>query len=431
MISPRLVLICLLAWAPVLFPVAFREAGAQEGATPGNADARRLELERVRQDIRQLSRQQQRLARERAALAGELRDISARLVALARRVRELRAGVARDEARIATLRREQGAIRARLAANHHDTVRLVAVLQRLQQDPPPPFVTSASDVLAAVRGAVMLGQVVPRLDARARALRRDLSRLERLREGLERERRRRRENLARLNDTSARMEGLLRLKRDLLSRTDAELARERRRLAALHAQARTLRELLDALDKAPPAPPATRPPVPGEREDREREEGNKDALAAPPPPITTLKGRLPWPARGRLLARYGQRTDLHGAARGVYLATPPGALVTAPAAGVVRTAGPYRTYGHIVYLDVGQGYRILLAGMARTVVGKGEKVRAGEPLGMMGERAMPATVPLARAAHDGPVLYMEFRKRKRPLDPEPWWLGGHKQARRK
>ena len=420
-------------------------AGGASTRAPAQAqearpDPRKLELQRVRKDIGESRRQQEQLARERAALQAEIDKISARLVELARRAQQLEAKIAENDARIERLVREQAYIRARLASNHKTTVRLVAALQRLQQDPPPPFVTSASDVLAAVRSAMMLGHVVPRMDARAKALRRDLLQLASVRRQLEFERAQREENLKRLNETSSSMEGLLRLKKDLLARTERELTEEQKRMAALQRKAKTLEQLLNALERQ-----ARREE---EAERRAREEQQKQASApestpesapaptpAPAPekrkapPITSLKGRLPWPAQGRVLVRYGQKTELFGRARGVYLMTLPGAVVAAPAAGKVRAAGPYRSYGHIVYLDLGQGYRILLAGMEKTVVNRGEKVRAGEPLGIMGARAMPATVPERRFEGGRPILYLEFRRGKKTLNPGPWWLGG-RQARK-
>jgi septal ring factor EnvC (AmiA/AmiB activator) len=55
--------------------------------------------------------------------------------------------------------------------------------------------------------------------------------------------------------------------------------------------------------------------------------------------------------------------------------------------------------------------------MNRIDVNLGQFVLAGEPIAVMGNSA---------AASQGddnsrPVLYVEFRKDGRPVDPDPWW----------
>jgi murein hydrolase activator len=60
----------------------------------------------------------------------------------------------------------------------------------------------------------------------------------------------------------------------------------------------------------------------------------------------------------------------------------------------------------------------------------GQSVRAGEPVGSMGDG--PSSVALIGGLTDiaRPVLYVEFRKESEPVDPSPWWIGGRKEAMR-
>ena len=77
---------------------------------------------------------------------------------------------------------------------------------------------------------------------------------------------------------------------------------------------------------------------------------------------------------------------------------------------------------------VRSGLRRLLAGMNQISAEIGQSVRAGEPLGRMGEG--PSSVALigneTNNAH--PVLYVEFRKNNDPVDPSPWWTERRKEA---
>ena len=72
---------------------------------------------------------------------------------------------------------------------------------------------------------------------------------------------------------------------------------------------------------------------------------------------------------------------------------------------------------------------MLLAGMERITAEVGQFVLAGEPVGNMGESAARSAALGATSGDDRPILYVEFRRRGRSLDPTPWWAGNVKKAR--
>ena len=104
-------------------------------------------------------------------------------------------------------------------------------------------------------------------------------------------------------------------------------------------------------------------------------------------------------------------------------------LLMAPDWGKVEVGGNLRSYGQVLILNPGGGYRVLLAGMDKVIPGVGEFLRAGEPVGEMGNG--PASVTLfGEVVQDGrPVLYIEFRNSTEAIDSGPWWIGGLKEAR--
>ncbi len=132
------------------------------------------------------------------------------------------------------------------------------------------------------------------------------------------------------------------------------------------------------------------------------------------------KGRLPWPAPGRVVKDYGDPDGLGGQTQGVSLAVAPGATVAAPADSWVAFAGPYRSYGQLLILNAGEGYYMVLAGMERIQVSVGQFVLAGEPVAVMGSGGARAagSAPIGAG---GPVLYIELRKNDNVIDPQPWW----------
>jgi septal ring factor EnvC (AmiA/AmiB activator) len=121
---------------------------------------------------------------------------------------------------------------------------------------------------------------------------------------------------------------------------------------------------------------------------------------AAPPPRTPPPAGYQLPVAGRTVAGFG------GASQGVTLAPRAGAQVVAPAAGRVAFAGPYRGYGRIVIVEHDSGWTSLVTGLARTDVEVGERVVAGGPLGITGQRNPTVTLELRR---DGtPVNPLDF-----------------------
>jgi septal ring factor EnvC (AmiA/AmiB activator) len=123
---------------------------------------------------------------------------------------------------------------------------------------------------------------------------------------------------------------------------------------------------------------------------------------------------------GTILRAFGASDGLGGAEHGILVGTLAGAVVSAPADGAVLYSGPYRSYGRLLIIDAGEGYYVLLAGMERTYVSRGEAVLSGEPVGVVGDGS---TKMAAAAAVGGaqPLLYIELRKDGTAIDPGPWW----------
>lgn len=105
---------------------------------------------------------------------------------------------------------------------------------------------------------------------------------------------------------------------------------------------------------------------------------------------------------GRVITGTGERTETGWRARGLTLATDPGALVVAPALGRIAYAGAFGGYGRIVILDHGHGWTTLLAGLGAVSARAGSLAATGAPLGRMGEGA--------------PRLLVELRHDGRPVD---------------
>ena len=143
------------------------------------------------------------------------------------------------------------------------------------------------------------------------------------------------------------------------------------------------------------------------------------AVAAPARTVATVgRGRLGRPLAGRLTSRFGTRFDpyyrvwqLHP---GVDLAAPTGTPILAAADGRVSRVGWYGGYGNYTCIAHGRadGQRLstCYGHQSRLLVSPGQRVRAGQVIGLVG----------STGASTGPHLHFEVRLGGRPVDPLPW-----------
>jgi len=95
-----------------------------------------------------------------------------------------------------------------------------------------------------------------------------------------------------------------------------------------------------------------------------------------------------WPVRGYLSASFGNRTDpftgqwdFHP---GIDISTPSGTRITAPADGVVVSAGVKGAYGNAMVIDHGHGIVTRYGHMQAFNVKPGQRVRRGDVIGFVG-----------------------------------------------
>jgi septal ring factor EnvC (AmiA/AmiB activator) len=319
---------------------------------------------------------------------------------------------------------------------------MLSAMQRMGRTPPPALVTRRDDALAVVRSAMLLADVFPELKYQADNLSRELEGLVTLENGIRDQRDQEKQETERLAAEQASLDRLLEEKRRATAQGEAELA-DIRRTATEQAEAVTdLNELIERLDAQIAKVEIAQydAEVAAERALRAREQqqalatpanesvveikpaSTKVAFASPDRlkpalPFEAAKGTLRLPAQGRRVKRFGD-TDASGSTlKGISLQTRGEARITAPADGWVVYAGEFRSYGQLLIINAGGGYHILLAGMSRIDVSLGQFVLAGEPIAVMGNSAAPSQGDDSSR----PVLYVEFRKDGRPIDPDPWW----------
>lgn len=385
------------------------------------------QLDQVQQQLQSSQQSQDKLAADIAEAAKARDDISARLVDISQRVQSSESAIATSQDDLDRLAKQQVTLQASLGEKQEVLSQLLAGLQRLDQDPPPALVVDPSDVLGALRGAMVFGAVVPDLRDQALALSADLAKLDQLRQAIGT----RREDLRKELDTLAAdrtdLGNLIEQKKQIVAQGSSELEAEKKRAAELAGKATSLKQLMAELAKARAVAEAQRAKAAAAAEaDRKARQA---ALETPRFAFTEAHGKLAYPARGAVLKRFGDDDGLGGALQGTVIATAAHAQVTTPADSKVEFAGQFRSYGQVVILNPGGGYHILLAGMGKVTTQTGDFLRAGEPVGEMGDGPSSVTLLGDVAGDKRPVLYIEFRNNTDAVDSTPWWADGKKEAR--
>ena len=101
--------------------------------------------------------------------------------------------------------------------------------------------------------------------------------------------------------------------------------------------------------------------------------------------FSTLKRKLKWPIRGKVLNRFGTTRSSQVKWKGITLSAQEGQQVLAVAAGRVLYAGYFKGYGMVIAIDHGHNY-ITLYGYNQTLLQEaGDTVKQGEAIALAGK----------------------------------------------
>lgn len=328
----------------------------------------------VQDDLEQLQAQYRDEQVRARRLRADARDAQAEITALDRELATLRSDQTADDIQLSAQRqrlrdlgRREAAIVAELAQARDGQGRLLSALQMMSRKPPPPLLIPADRAVDTVRAAILMKAMAPEMQRRAAAFATRQAEVVRIRRLAVLSSERLLTTESAQGDRRAEIEDLSGRRTALLAVLRADAARAERAAAALETRIRNLG-------------------------------GRPASVTDAPTPSTRLPGgraRLTAPVSGAPLTKSGS---------GLRWAAPAGP-VASPAGGRVDHAGPLSGWGEVVILDLGGGWRAVIAGLDTLSVETGERVADGQDLG---------------AASQGGEVYFELRRDDRPVDPVPY-----------
>ena len=128
-------------------------------------------------------------------------------------------------------------------------------------------------------------------------------------------------------------------------------------------------------------------------------------------PFKSLRQKLPWPVKGKVVSNYGERYANGKLKRnGLLIRTAEDAEVRAIHYGRVVFANWLRGFGLITIIDHGDGYMTLYGHSSSLFTSPGDWVTAGQPIALAGKTG----------GTDAPALYFEVRHNGKPDNPSRW-----------
>lgn len=349
--------------------LALAVAGPAAGQRPADPNP---ELTRLQSEYRDEFARARRLRAEAAEASEELIDLDRQLAALRRAEAADDLQLQAQRARLKELGEREADLLTDLSREQAGQGRLLSALQMMSRKPPPPLLIPADQAVDTVRASILIRAIAPELQARAEALVERQAELHRIRRlaALSSERLFTVESAQ--SNRRAEIESLTNRKQALRTVLRAEAARSERATRALQARIRELGGQKPQLAETSGEVIVTRLP------------GGRSRLTAPIQGIPSQRfgdGSSGWRWRSSQEA------------------------VVAPAPAQVAYAGPLKAWGEVVILDIGSGWRAVVAGLDQASVDVGQRVAEGQAIGQTGE--------------DGEV-YFELRRAERPIDPAPW-----------
>lgn len=119
-----------------------------------------------------------------------------------------------------------------------------------------------------------------------------------------------------------------------------------------------------------------------------------------------------WPVKGWVTSHFGPRispfTGEEALHDGLDIGTAPNTPVQAPAAGTVAAVGFDAKMGNIVNLEHGYGFQTQYGHLAKVLVKKGQKVKRGDVIGLVGSTGFST----------GPHLHYLLKVNNQPVNPQ-------------
>ncbi len=391
------------------------------------ADRKQSELDALKQRLQSLQQDFRSTQAHRQEAADELRESERAISSAVRQLRQIDGERERTQSDLQSLMQQVDATTLRIRAQQDRLARTLKSAYQRGQGDALKLILNGADPNQTARDLRYLAHLSHAQQAMIDTLRTDLAHLSTLQQQASQKT----TELAQLQAVhEAEQQKLLadkRTREQVLQKLSVKIQQQRREIASLKRNERSLTQLVERLNRLmaqQAAREAERARAARQAQPREAARGvtgqqrrpvgvNTDT---PVPfrsgqPFSRLKGVLHLPVAGELMNRFGAPREGGGLSwKGVFIRAAQGTAVKAIAAGQVVFAEWLRGFGNLVIIDHGEGYMSLYSNNESLYKQVGDRVQPGDAIAAVGNSGgQPDT-----------GLYFEMRHQSRPVNPLDW-----------
>lgn len=348
------------------------------------------ELERVRSRIQQLRKQLSSFEGQRDEQKNSLQKTEEKIGLIARRIRVVAQSLKRQRRRMAELEQERADARLQLDLHHQVMERQVRAAYAMGRQEKVKILLNQQDPAVVSRVMVYYDYLNAARLEQMELIQQSLEQLSRIEEEIAQEELRLQQLQVKEELEKQKLELAQAGRQKIIAQLSGKLRDKGQELDGLKANEKQLQSLLaniqEALADIPLDPSAHNP-------------------------FKTRKGKLPWPAKGRLEANFGSFREV-GKLRwdGVLISAPEGQEVRAVHHGRVAFADWLRGFGLLLIIDHGDGYMSLYGHNQSLFKETGEWVEPGEVVAQVG----------SSGGRNKSGVYFGIRHNGEAKDPKRW-----------
>ena len=379
----------------------------------------RKELKDIEQSIDTATTRSKALARKAKENATDLKELRQRSISIAAKARDHTYNLINLEQQLAELDQRNRLKKRSLSEQRKYLANLLAALQRIALTPPIALIALSAKPLDTFRSALLIKGTVSEIKSRERILREGIKTLSNIQESIEKAKQEIQTKNTDLDRERRTLAKLTARKLGLIKRNKAAQEKSNQNTLSLRGRAKSLRELFRRLTQNQKEPNRIKPLKQNSTDIKKPAIGlgvlqssgadqralkESHALASAP---TFLHRNLP--VIGRITFDFNTKDANGQRRRGLSIEAKPGATVISPRSGKIVFAGPFRGLGKLIIIEYSRQHHLLLGGLGKIGVPLGEKVLAGEPIGI---------IPFSE--RNRTILYLELRRKGQPINPMPW-----------
>jgi septal ring factor EnvC (AmiA/AmiB activator) len=360
------------------------------------------ELDKVESDINEVRQDMQRLSQQKDSLQNLLADIEKQYGQIAASLKSLQTEIEQKRQGLDNIRQDMQAYQNEIDKLSKELAGQIRAAYAMGQQERLKLLLNQQDTALSSRIMVYFSYINKERLKKLTNIEAAVQHLDQLDNLKQTENRLLERDLERKKLEQAALDEARKQRKELLLQIGNDFSSSEQQLSQLQISENRLKSLMASL-------PITEEELAVDPEQTKELSTSMENSSEPKTDFSTLKGKLPWPVRGRLAQRFGS-SRAEGKWDGVLINASEGMEIKAVTRGKIVYAEWLRGYGLLTIIDHGQGYMTLYAFNQSLYKRMGDSVEAGDVIASVGQSG----------GRTQAGLYFGIRNKGEPVDPLEW-----------